>query len=151
MQAKKFSKLDFKKFHPLGSLGNKLKTVSDIMLTKNKIPFIKENQTMKDAIKTINLKRIGFLVVINSLGYTTGVFTDGDLKRLIRKNIKIDNLKIKKFMSKNPIVIEENTLASEALSLMNKKKITNICVYKKKNKQKTIGVLHIHDILNNLR
>ena len=54
-------------------------------------------------------------------------------------------------MSKNPIVIEENTLASEALSLMNKKKITNICVYKKKNKQKTIGVLHIHDILNNLR
>ena len=106
---------------------------------------------MKDAVKIINLKRIGFLVVTNALGYTTGVFTDGDLKRLIRKNIKIDKLKIKKFMSKKPIVIEENTLASEALSLMNKKKITNICVYKKKNKQKTIGVLHIHDILNNLR
>ncbi len=151
MKVKKFSKLDFKKFHPLGSLGNKLKTVSDIMLIKNKIPFIKENQTMKDAVKIINLKRIGFLVVTNALGYTTGVFTDGDLKRLLRKNIKIDKLKIKKFMSKKPIVIEENTLASEALSLMNKKKITNICVYKKKNKQKTIGVLHIHDILNNLR
>ena len=54
-------------------------------------------------------------------------------------------------MTKNPFVIEENTLASDVLNQMNKKKITNVCVYKKGNKRKTVGVLHIHNILNNLR
>ena len=150
MERKKFSKLDFKKFHPLGSLGTKLKTASDLMLTKNKIPFINEDQTIKKALKVINLKGLGFLVATNSQGLTTGVFTDGDLKRLMRKNSKIDNLKIKNFMSKKPFSVEENTLASEVLAQMNKKKITNVCVFRKKNKQKTIGVLHIHDLLNNL-
>ena len=151
MEKKKFSKLDFKKFHPLGSLGNKLKVASDLMLTRNRIPFINENQTMKEALKIINLKRLGFLVATNTQGLTTGVFTDGDLKRLMRKSRKIDNLKIKNFMTKKPFVVEENMLASEILSQMNKKKITNVCIYNKKNKHKTIGVLHIHDLLNNLR
>tara|TARA_B100000674_G_scaffold466392_1_gene450316 strand:+ start:617 stop:1582 length:966 start_codon:yes stop_codon:yes gene_type:complete len=151
MNKKKFSKLDFKKFHPLGNLGNKLKTAKDLMLTKSKIPFINENQTMNKAIKVINLKKLGFLVITNSEGRTKGVFTDGDLKRLMRKKNKIENLKIKNFMSKKPFSVEENTLASDVLLHMNKKKITNICVFKKKNKDRTIGVLHIHDLINNLR
>ena len=151
MNRKKFSKLDFKKYHPLGSLGNKLKTASDIMLTKNKIPFINENQLMKKALQTINQKKLGFLVVVNTEGITKGVFTDGDLKRLMRKNKKIDNLIIKNYMSKKPFCIDENILATDVLRLMNKKKITNVCVFNKKNKQKTIGVIHIHDLINNLR
>lgn len=151
MKKKKFSKLDFKKFHPLGSLGNKLKTASDIMLTKNKIPFINENQSMKKAIKTINLKKLGFLVITNSEGLTKGVFTDGDLKRLMRKNKKIDNLKIKNHMSKKPFCVEQNMLASEILTQMNRRKITNVCVFNKKNKNKTLGVIHIHDLLSNLK
>ena len=151
MKKKKFSKLDFKKYHPLGSLGNKLKTAGDLMLTKSRIPFIKENQIMKNALKTINTKKLGFLVAINSENLTTGVFTDGDLKRLMRKKKIIDNLKIKSHMTKKPLSVEENMLASEVLSLMNKKKITNICVHNKKNKQKTIGVLHIHNLLSNLK
>ncbi len=151
MKKKKFSKLDFKKFHPLGSLGDKLKTASDIMLTKNKIPFINENQSMKKAIKIINLKKLGFLVITNSEGITKGVFTDGDLKRLMRKNKKIDNLKIKNHMSKKPYCVEENMLASEILTQMNRRKITNVCVFSKKNKNKTLGVIHIHDLLSNLK
>ena len=151
MKKKKFSKLDFKKFHPLGSLGDKLKTASDIMLTKNKIPFINENQSMKKAIKTINLKKLGFLVITNSEGITKGVFTDGDLKRLMRKNKKIDNLKIKNHMSKKPFCVEENMLAPEILTQMNRRKITNVCVFSKKNKNKTVGVIHIHDLLSNLK
>ena len=150
MEKKKFSKLDFKKFHPLGSLGNKLKTAGDLMLTKSKIPLIHQDQIMKNAIKILNLKKLGFLVVINSNGLTTGVFTDGDLKRLMRKKKKVDNLKIKNYMSKKPLCVDENMLASEALNKMNKYKITNICVYNGKNKQKTIGVLHIHNLLSNL-
>ena len=151
MDRKKFGKLDFKRFHPAGNLGNKLKTAADLMLTKKKIPFINENQNMKKALKIINLKRLGFLVVVNNQGFTMGVFTDGDLKRLMQKKRKIENIKIKSFMTKNPFKVEENTLASDVLSLMNKKKITNVCVYRKENKKKTIGVLSIHHLLNNLR
>ncbi len=151
MTKRKFSKLDFKKFHPLGSLGNKLKTAGDLMLKKNRIPFINENQSMKNAIRVINLKKLGVLVVINSDGITKGVFTDGDLKRLMKKRNNIGNLKIKNFMSKNPFSVDENTLASDVLSQMNKRKITHVCIYNRENKKKTIGILHIHNLIDNLR
>tara|TARA_B100001057_G_scaffold398575_1_gene409182 strand:+ start:591 stop:1556 length:966 start_codon:yes stop_codon:yes gene_type:complete len=150
MKKKKFGKLDFKKFHPSGSLGNKLKTAADVMLTKNKIPFINENQIMKKALKVINLKRLGFLVITNKLGLTIGVFTDGDLKRKMQKKKKIENLKIKSLMTKKPFSVEKNMLVSEILYQMNKRKITNVCVYDKENKRKTIGVIHIHNLLNNM-
>tara|TARA_B100001057_G_scaffold471409_1_gene533717 strand:- start:8000 stop:8962 length:963 start_codon:yes stop_codon:yes gene_type:complete len=149
MKKKKIGKLDFKKFHPSGSLSTKLKTVGDLMLIKNKIPFVNENQLMKNALKVLNSKKLGFIVIINNQGLNSGIFTDGDLKRLLQKKGKIQNLKIKSFMTKNPYVVEENTLASEILLKMNKKKITSVCVYKKGNKRKTIGVVHIHNILKN--
>ncbi len=147
MNLRKFGKLDFKKFHPGGNLGLKLKTASDVMLIKNKIPFINQNENMKKALKILNLKKLGFLVVVNNDGLNSGVFTDGDLKRLMQKKNKIDNLNIRNFMNKNPICVEKNTLASEVLSQMNKKKITNVCVYSKENKKKTIGVIHIHNLI----
>ena len=151
MREKKFDKLDFRKYHPAGNLSIRLKTAGDLMLVKNKIPFVNENEMMKNALKILNIKKLGFLVVVNNQGLNLGVFTDGDLKRLIQKKLKIDNIKIKSFMTKNPYVVEENTLASEVLSQMNKKKITNVCVYKKNNKRKTIGVLHIHNLIKVLR
>ena len=151
MKKKNFGKLDFKKFHPAGNLGNKLKTVGEIMLVKNKIPFVNEYEIMKNALKILNSKKLGFLVVINNQGINTGIFTDGDLKRLVQKKRKIENLQIRLFMTKNPFIVDENTLATEALSQMNKRKITNLCVYKKNNKKKTIGVVHIHNIINVLK
>ena len=151
MKRKKFGKLDFKKFHPSGTLGNKLKTAKDLMLTKNKIPFVNENELMKKALKILNLKKLGFLVVVNNYGLNTGILTDGDLKRLMQRRKKLENLKIKFLMTKNPIIMEENTLATEILSHMNKKKITNICIFKKGNKRKIIGVLHIHSLINSLK
>ena len=131
-------------------MGNKLKTAADVMLIKNKIPFINENQIMKKALKVINLKRLGFLVVTNNQGLTSGVFTDGDLKRKMQKKKKIESLKIKTLMTKKPFSVEKNTLVSEILYQMNKRKITNVCVYSKENKRKTIGVIHIHNLLNNM-
>ena len=151
MKKKKFGKLDFKKFHPAGNLAKKLKTASDIMLTNNKIPFVNENEVMKNALKILNSKKLGFLVLVNKQGLNSGVFTDGDLKRLIQKKKSINNSKIKKFMTKNPYVVEENTLAPDILNQMNKRKITNVCVYNKKNKRKTVGVIHIHNLLDILR
>ena len=140
-----------KKFHPAGNLGNKLKTASDVMLIKSKIPFVNQNEIMKNALKILNSKKLGFLVLINDEGLNAGVFTDGDLKRLMQTKKVIDNLKIKKFMTKKPYMVEKNTLATDILYLMNKKKITNICVYSKENRKKTIGVIHIHNLLNTLK
>ena len=151
MIEKKFDRLDFKKFHPGGNLGKKLKTANEIMLTKDKIPFIDENELMKNALNILDNKKLGFLVVTNKAGLLSGVFTDGDLKRLLSKKKYISDHKIKKFMNEKPYTVEENLLASELLLQMNKRKITNVCVYKKENKKKIVGVIHIHNLLNSLR
>ena len=147
MKKRKFSKLDFKKFHPAGSLANKLKTAGDLMLTKKKIPFVHENRSLEKALEILNSKKLGFIVIIDKKNHTKGVFTDGDLKRLIRKKKEIYNLKIKSVMTKNLFSVEKNTLASDILMKMNKKKITNVCVYSEENKKETIGILHIHDLI----
>ena len=148
MEYKKFGKVDFKKFHPSGSLGAKLKTVDDLMITGNKIPFINENKKMKTALDLMSSKKLGILVVRNNKNLTIGIVTDGDLKRTIQKNKDIQNLSIKNIMTKNPISINRNELAVTALNLMNSKnKITSLCVHDNKNKYKTIGVIHIHSIL----
>ena len=151
MEYKKFGKLDFKKFHPSGNLGAKLKTVEDLMVTGNKIPFINENEKMKIAIKIMSSKKLGILIVKNKKNLTIGIVTDGDLKREIQKNKNIQDLAVKNIMTKNPMSINRNELAAKALNLMNskKKKITSLCVYDTINKQKTIGIIHIHNILEN--
>lgn len=147
MKKRKFGRLDFKKFHPAGNLGRKLKTVEEIMLVQKKIPFINENEKMEKALRVLNNKKLGFLVVINDQRSNVGIFTDGDLKRLIQKNKRINNLKIKKFMTKKPFIVEKNALLTDVLIKMNKKKITNVCVYEASDKRKIIGVVHIHNIL----
>ena len=151
MKMKNFGQLDFKKFHPAGSLANKLKTASDLMLTKNKIPFVNENEIVRNALKILNRKKLGFIVIINNHGLNTGIFTDGDLKRSLQKNKSIEKIKIKSLMTKKPYSVDENTLISDIISKMNKKKITSVCVFNKKNKNKTIGVIHIHHILKFLK
>ena len=78
---------------------------------------------------------------------TTGIITDGQIRRFNQKNGNLLNLTVKKIMTKNPIAIDKNSLAAKAISLMNNKKITSLCIFNKKNKSKTIGVLHIHNIL----
>tara|TARA_B100000900_G_C20596982_1_gene723839 strand:+ start:570 stop:1550 length:981 start_codon:yes stop_codon:yes gene_type:complete len=147
MQYKKFGKLDFKKIHPAGSLGAQLKTVEDIMLTGNKIPFVRENLNMKEALKILSDKKLGVLIVQNKKNKTTGIITDGQIRRFNQKKLSLLSMKVKEIMTKKPISIEKNSLAAKALSLMNSKKITSLCVYDNKNKFKTIGIVHIHNIL----
>ena len=147
MKQRKFNKKDFKKIHPAGSLGSQLKTVEDLMLKDTAIPFVNENLKMKDALKILSSKKLGFLLVRNKKKYTRGIITDGELRRFSQKNQNMHNIRVKEIMTRNPIGIDKNELAAKALSLMNNKKITSLCVYNKKNKLKTIGVLHIHNIL----
>ena len=147
MKIKNFNKLDFKKIHPAGNLGTQLKTVEEIMLTKNKIPFVNENLKMRKAIKILSDKKLGILIAQNKKKNTTGIITDGQIRRFNQKNIDLLSLAVKDIMTKNPISIEKDALAVKAIALMNSKKITSLSVFNKKNKLKTIGVLHIHNIL----
>ena len=147
MNYKKFGKMDFKKLHPSGSLGAQLKTVEDIMLSGNKIPFINETTKMQRAINLLSEKKLGILIVRNKQKKTIGIITDGQIRRYNQKNSNLHTKTTKEIMTKNPISINKNILAAKALSLMNSKKITSLCVHNKKNKLKTIGVLHIHNIL----
>ena len=147
MKFKNFTKLDFKKIHPSGTLSIKLKTVSDLMITGRKLPIITETISMKTALKIINNKKLGLLVIKNKKGETSGIITDGDLKRIAQKYNNFENLELRKVMKKNPLSIESDTLAASALSIMNSKKITSLCVHKKNKTKRTIGIIHMHDIL----
>ena len=148
LKKKKINNQDFKKYHPSGSLGEKLKTVEDVMLKQKKIPFINENTSMNKALKIMTKKKLGTLIARNKKKNTTGIITDGQIRRFNSKNISFNHLKVKDVMTKNPIKIEKNTLATKALSIMNEKKITSLCVYKKNKKSITIGIVHVHNILN---
>ncbi len=147
MSYKKFTKLDFKKIHPSGTLSVRLKTVSDLMITGKKLPIVSQNTKMKKALNIINNKKLGVLIIRDRNLKTKGIITDGDLKRIAQKYSNFENLKLNKVMKKNPITVEKDTLAASALSIMNSKKITSLCVHNKKNIKKTIGLIHMHDIL----
>ena len=147
MKYKKFGKMDFKKLHPAGSLGAQLKTVEDIMITGRKIPFVYENMQMNKALKILSEKKLGMLVVRNKNNFTTGIVSDGDIRKLSQKNSDFHLLKVKNIMTKKPITIDKNELAAKALSLMNSKKITSLIVKKKQKPLTTIGVIHVHTIL----
>ena len=147
MNYRKFGKFDFKKFHPSGSLGSKLKTVEELMLKGNKIPFIRENILMNDALKVMNKFNHGVLVVRNKSKKTLGIISDGDIKRISNKNNDIKKLITKNIMKISPISVDKNMIAAEALSIMNSKKVTCLCVHSKKNQRKTLGIITVHNIL----
>jgi len=147
---KNISMKDFKKFHPSGSLGVKLKTVEDIMLVGDKIPFVDENISMKKALKVISMKKLGTLIVINKKKQTKGIITDGQIRRKIKENFSIANKKVKEVMTNKPIFVSRDTLAAKALSIMNVNKITSLLVNANSNNNKTIGIVHIHNILSNI-
>ncbi len=147
MRYKNFTKLDFKKIHPSGNLSIKLKTVSDLMIVGKKLPIVSENMKMKKALNIITKKGLGVLIIKKKNGNTAGIITDGDFKRIAQKYSNFENLDLKKIMKKNPITVNKDTLAASALSLMNTKKITSLCVHSGRNFKKTIGLVHMHDIL----
>ena len=147
MNFKNFTKLDFKKIHPSGSLSIKLKTVEDLMVSGRKLPVVDENSGMQKALKIIENKKLGVLVVKNRKGVTTGIITDGDIKRMAQRFKEFDKMKVKKVMKKKPISIDKNQLAASALAIMNNKKITSLFVHEKSKIKKTVGIIHMHFIL----
>ena len=149
MSQRKFSKEKFKVFHPGGNIGGSLLLAKDIMVTGNKLPTIDFQKNLNDAIKVMNQKKLGILVVLKKK-YVEGLVTDGDLRREIKFVSKKTDLY--KFMTKKPLIVNENMPASKALAIMNEKKITSLLVvsdndYKKKSKIKLKGIIHIHFLL----
>ncbi len=147
LKKKQFSKYDFSRLHPGGNLGKQLKTVEDVMVSGTKIPFINENKKMKEAIKIISKKKLGVVIARNRNKITTGIITDGNIRKLRQKNTDFQKTSVKDVMTKDPITITSDTLAIKALRIMNEKKITSLCVIKNKNFNKTTGIIHIHHIL----
>ena len=150
MYQKKFSKEKFKVFHPGGNIGNSLLLAKDIMVSGKKIPKINYKNNFKMALKTMNKKKLGIVVVLKKK-YIYGIVTDGDLRRELKDNNYGSNLE--KFITKTPFVVNENMTANKALSIMNEKKITSLLVvsdgdYKKSNKILK-GIIHIHFLLKN--
>ena len=150
MQIRNFSRGKFKVFHPGGNIGNSLLLAKDIMVSGKKMPTIGFNKNFKQALVEMNKKKLGIVVILKNR-FIKGIVTDGDLRREIKNYSNGKNLY--KFMTKNPLTVNENMTASKALSIMNEKKITSLLVvsdkdYKKSNKSLK-GIIHIHFLLRN--
>lgn len=144
IERKGFTKSDFNQRHPGGKLGSILQRVSDLMHTDLEMPILEENSNMQQVLLEMTSKRLGCVGFVNTDGIFTGMLTDGDLRRCL--NSEILTKKAIDLMTKNPKTISKDTMAAEAMKIMNDKKITNIFVIEDK---KPIGVIHIHDLLNN--
>ena len=144
LERKGFSKEDFNNRHPGGKLGSILKHVSDLMHTGEEIPLLEEHANMQAVLLEMTSKRLGCVGFINQEGELTGILTDGDLRRCLSGNIL--EAKAIDLMTRNPKTISSDAITAEALKLMHDKKITNLFVTEGK---KPIGVIHIHDLLNN--
>ena len=141
---KGFSKEDFNDRHPGGKLGSILKHVSDLMHTGQEMPILLENANMQAVLLEMTSKRLGCVGFVNNEGELTGILTDGDLRRCMSASILDSNAN--EVMTKNPKTISPSAMTAEALKIMHDKKITNLFVIENK---KPIGVIHIHDLLNN--
>jgi arabinose-5-phosphate isomerase len=146
INSRRFRQKDFKKFHPGGSLGERLATkVREVMFTEDHIPTVPLGSKVETALKEIDAKNIGATLVVDGDRKLAGIVTDGDLRRAILKHKTIHNLKVEKVMSPSPKTIDENQTAAEALAVMELYEITHLCIVDRQNRIK--GLLHLHDLL----
>jgi len=144
MHAKGFSADEFARFHPGGTLGKKLYLkVSDLSL-QNEKPHVDETSSLKDVIVEITKKRLGATAVLDKNEHIAGIITDGDLRRMLEKNILLQNITAKDIMAINPKTISQNDLAVDALDLMRKNNISQLLVV---DNEKYEGIIHLHDLV----
>jgi len=144
LEKKGFSEEDFAKSHPGGTLGKKLLlSVKDIMHTGDEIPYVRESDKLSTGLIEMSQKALGMTAVINDKNELTGIFTDGDLRRTLEKKVDIENTLMHQVMSKKPLVISPDQLATNAVEILQGKKITSLIV---SQKNKIVGALNIHDL-----
>ena len=145
LEARKFSPEDFAKNHPGGKLGKSLLKVKDLMISGNSLPLISDSAPMKDVIYEISNKGLGLTLVTDSKRKIIGLFTDGDLRRLLNKNSNIEDLKINALMTRKFQAINKNMQIKNAIDQMNKYKIYSLVV--KGEKGRVEGIIRMHDII----
>ena len=143
VKIKGFTSNDFAKFHPGGSLGKKLYLKVNDLIDSTLKPMVSKDDDIKDVIIEISNKMLGITPVF-SKDTIVGVITDGDLRRTLLNNQEISKLKAKDIMSTNPQIIDSDTLASEALEIMKKNKISQLIVT---NNNLYFGVIHIQSLI----
>lgn len=144
MEMRGFKDSDFAKFHPGGTLGKKLYLRVADVYTDNEKPFVNPESTLKEVIVEITKKRLGVAAVVNDTNQLQGIITDGDLRRMLEKNISMGTIAAADIMTQNPKTIVADELAITALDMMRKNQITQLVVV---NKNTYLGIIHIHDLL----
>ena len=136
---------DFARVHPAGSLGRRLMSVADVMHSGNKIPMVAADVSLSDAIYTMSSFRFG-ITAVGKNGKLEGCLTDGDLRRILQQGGQVDmQMPVSQVMHTLPYTIAENHLASEAVRLMEEKKVTVLFVTDAQDK--LVGIVHLHDLL----
>lgn len=146
MHAKGFTKEDFARSHPGGALGRRLLThVRDVMRTGDAVPCVKEDISVLDAVREITKKHIGMTAVVNADNVVTGIFTEGDLRRLIEKRGDIRAIPIAEVMTKTPRTIEADAMAAAAARILEETLVNQLLVVDKAGH--LVGALHLHDLM----
>lgn len=143
LNLKDFSSRDFAKYHPGGTLGRKLYLRVNELAENNEAPQVAELTPIKDVIIEISKKRLGTTAVVEK-NIIVGIITDGDIRRMLENSADINSLKAKDIMSKDPVSVSSDTMAVNALDIMQKNNITQILVTKNGEYS---GVVHFHDLL----
>jgi arabinose-5-phosphate isomerase len=144
MEEKGFGSGEFAKFHPGGTLGKKLYLRVADLYYQNEKPAVKQNSSLKDVIIEITKKRLGATAVVDDENVVLGIITDGDLRRMLEKNIPLDEIKALDIMTKLPKHISVNNLAVDALDIMRKNNISQLLVL---DSNKYAGIIHLHDLV----
>ena len=144
---KGFKISEFGETHPSGSIGKSLTQIKDLLITGNDIPYVNSNATFPRVLSVIASKRLGCALVKNKDTKKISIVTDGDTARAATKYKNLSTVKVKDFMTKNPLFVDEKTLAPDAMLIMNKKRITVLLV---KSKDKLKGIVSLHSIIEYL-
>jgi arabinose-5-phosphate isomerase len=146
LDARGFGAADFARSHPGGSLGRKLLTlVSDVMRSGDALPVVPAGATLSAAILEVTRKRMGTAMVVAADGRLAGVFTDGDLRRLLERTTELGALRVDDVMSREPATVAPDALAVEAVRRMEERRVNQLPVVDAE--RRVVGALHIHDLL----
>ncbi len=146
IEKREFRESDFFRFHPGGNLGLRLRAkVGDVMITGRQMPMVTQDATALTAIEEMDIKNKGFVLVTDGKNRLAGILTDGDLRRLIRKDVDFKGKKVEELMTGSPKTIEASASLAETIEFMQRDEITTLAVVDKKMKLR--GYIHLHDIL----
>ncbi|MBI5420280.1 MAG: KpsF/GutQ family sugar-phosphate isomerase [Deltaproteobacteria bacterium] len=146
-EEKGFSEQDFAMLHPGGMLGRRLLTVEELMHAGEDVPLVPAETPLKDALFTISAKRLGVTGVVNGSGALVGVITDGDVRRAMARGVDLFGTRASEVMSTNPKRLSSSELAASALRKMEEHSITSLFVFDAEDKERLVGIVHIHDLL----